>query len=251
MAWLIPLHGTSTSAYLIGSVISGYLYALVLGYLLERTRLVLLGRIFASWLAMYVIQMLNPLVEGFLFTDQFTDSTMLAGAVIFSAVLTLIYAVAAGFLFKGLEADVTLRADLGRFFSVRKGEFWVKFMLAAISWAIIYFVFGSIVGPYVLPFYTDPDSAYHLVLPDTLTLFWIQAFRGLLYLVSLLPLLASVDTDRRGFFIALAGLMYVGGGLSIFVIVDVYPLFLRAVHGLEMLADSVTFAGSIIYLLSD
>jgi hypothetical protein len=107
------------------------------------------------------------------------------------------------------------------------------------------------VGPYVLPYYTDSNSPYHLVLPDVLTRFWIQIFRGFLYLISLLPILASVEVDRRGLFVALSGLLYVGGGLSIFVIVDVYPVFLRAVHGIEMLADSVAFAGSVVYLLGD
>jgi len=48
--------------------------------------------------------------------------------------------------------------------------------------------------------------------------------------------------------IIVTAFMYLGGGLAIFVIVDTFPVFLRIIHGIEILADSLVFGGVIGYL---
>lgn len=133
IAWLVPLHGTSSASYLIGSILSGYLFALVLGYLLGWTRLTRPGRPLAFWRGIFVVQMLNPLIEGYLFTDQFMGPSMFIGAVIFSVAITFVYALTAGLLFSGAETDRTLRSELRALLSAVKGWSWLRLPLVAIS----------------------------------------------------------------------------------------------------------------------
>jgi hypothetical protein len=208
-------------------------------------------RVLVTWLAVYVIQMLNPVLEGAFFTTQFVGHPdLLFGAVVFGLLLTLPTAVAAGYLF-GPTGDIKGFGELRREYvsAMGRNEFVGRFVIASVLWMAIYFIFGSMVGPLVQPYYTDGDIGYDLVIPPVEILIMLQTLRGVIYVLGILPIVLSTKSDRPRLAGILAALLYVGGGLAIFVISDQFPVFLRLVHGVEILADSV-FAGLMIaYLL--
>jgi hypothetical protein len=120
--------------------------------------------------------------------------------------------------------------------------------LASVLWMGIYFVFGSIVGPLVLPYYTAPGSPFHLVLPSIEVVLSLQTLRGFIYVIGVMPLIVALNTDNRRLAIVLSALLYIGGALAVFIISDQFAVFLRIVHGVELLADSVV-AGVVISAL--
>jgi len=214
MGILVPLQqGQPTITYSLGASITGFLYALVLGFILTQMPLRRRWRILSVWIAIYVVQLFNPLIEGLFFTNQFEDPSLFIFGALFGAILTLVYSMIAGILFT------------------------------------IYFIFGSIVAPIVTPYYTDPTAGYGLVLPSLETVISVQVLRGFIYVGALLPITVSLKIRTKHLLLSMIGLLYIGGGLAIFVIVETFPLTLRIVHGLEMLADSILFGSVLTYLL--
>jgi hypothetical protein len=208
------------------------------------------SQIFLLWLPLFIIQFFNPILEGYLFTTAISEMDQLIGAFIFGAIISLVYAVTGAYLFPAAGAEISIRSSLNEFFGSRtKRQNILRFLIASLSWALIYFIFGSIVGPFVLPYYTDPSSGYNLILPDVVTLLLIQIFRGFVYVLSVLPLLASLRLDFRMVSFILMAFLYIGGGIAIFVIIETFPVFLRIVHGVEIFADSLVFGIVIAYLL--
>jgi len=247
VAYIVPLQqGTPTLGYMIGALITGLLYGAILLYLESRLHVSSVRRILTIALPIYAIQFLNPVLEGYFFTTRLNSPATLLGAMVFSFVLALLYSIAAFLVF---PAEASAKPDETVSLNLREYQSLLKVIITALSWPLIYFVFGSIIAPVVSPYYNDPQSPYYLVLPDLGTIMMVQALRGFIYVASLIPLLSSLRLSARSTLLTLTGLMYVGGGLAIFVIVETFPLTLRVVHGLEIFADSLTFSAVVTYLL--
>ena len=77
----------------------------------------------------------------------------------------------------------------------------------------------------------------------------VQILRGTLFFIAVLPVLACVRGDRRGFALRL--------GLAYWVLVGVFgllqgggmPVFMRIAHGWEILADSFAHAALLVLLI--
>jgi hypothetical protein len=246
---VIPLQGTATITYAIGLAIVGIFYGLLLGFTLTQLPISLKGRILACTLPLFVIQFLNPMIEGFFFTTQLTPVLMTFG-VLFGFLLSLIHALIAGLLFKPTTVESSFSEELKLYFSQRKSPEWAwRLLLVPLLWLVIYFVFGNLIAPIVMPYYADPSMPYQLIAPSLEVVIGIQVIRGFLYLGALLPLLAILKIDAKQLMLVLVGFLYIGGGLAIFVIVETFPLVLRVVHGIEILASSICLGAIIVYLL--
>jgi hypothetical protein len=248
VAYIVPLQqGTPTLWYTIGALITGLLYGAILLFLESRLNFRRVKRILIIAFPIFAIQFLNPVLEGYFFTTRLNSPATLLGAMVFGFVLALLYSTAASLIFPP-EASKPDKGSMN--LNLREFPSLLKVILAALSWPLIYFVFGSIIAPIVSPYYNDPQSPYYLVLPDISTIMMVQALRGFIYVASLIPLLLSLRLNARSTLLTLTGLMYVGGGLAIFVIVETFPLTLRVVHGLEIFADSLVFSAVVTYLLN-
>ncbi|MFW9908632.1 MAG: hypothetical protein ACFFEF_08655 [Candidatus Thorarchaeota archaeon] len=248
---LLPVQGYISPAFALGTVLTGVLYGLVLWYASLYLPVSRKVRILVIWIAVYVIQMLNPVLEGFFFSTQFEGHPeLIFGAVIFGTILTLPTALAAGFLFQpkgALKSFKEMRANYFGGFS--RNSLALRLIVSSVLWMGIYFVFGSLVGPIVLPYYTVDGVGYSLTLPSIEIVLLLQTFRGFIYVFSVLPLVMALDTGKKPLALILTALLYIGGALAVFIISDQFPLFLRMVHGIELFADSL-FAGlAISYLL--
>lgn len=250
MSLILPVQGTVTLSFAIGSIITGFLYGAILWYASLYMPLSRKVRIAVIWVAVYVIQLLNPILEGLFFSTQFEGHPELAlGGIIFGTILTLPTAIAAGLLFNP-ATEVKSYHDLTmQYFSgFTRSSFALRFIVSSILWMGIYFVFGSIVGPIVLPYYTAPGSPFHLVLPPVQVVLGLQTIRGFIYVSGVLPLILALNADKRRLAVILSALLYIGGAVAVFLISDQFAVFLRIVHGVELLADSVV-AGIVISAL--
>jgi hypothetical protein len=251
VGYFIPLQQDAlTLTYLIGTAITGLLYAVLLRHILHSMTIGARGRFFSIWIAIWIVQMFNPLLEGIFFTDQLIGFTIVFGAVIFGMILPIIYTASAVILFKPENGDSSLRQRLREHFRKRRASEWGwRIAIASLSWTIIYFVFGNLVAPWVMPYYSDPNSGFNLVIPSLAELLALQTVRGFIYVVSLIPLAISINVDFRRAFTTIASLLFIGGGLAIFLIVETFPLALRLFHSVDLLADSIFFGYVFSYLL--
>lgn len=251
IGYIIPIQqNTPTLTYLIGTAITGLLYAVLLRHILHSMTIGARGRFFSIWIAIWIVQMFNPLLEGIFFTNQLTGFTIVFGAVIFGMILPIIYTASAVILFRPENAGSSLRQRLRDHFSKRRASEWGwRIATASLSWTIIYFVFGNLVAPWVMPYYSDPSSGFNLVYPSLTELLALQTVRGFIYVVSLIPLAISINVDFQRAFTTTASLLFIGGGLAIFLIVETFPLTLRLFHSIDLLADSIFFGYTFSYFL--
>ncbi|MFX1369392.1 MAG: hypothetical protein ACFFAY_12410 [Promethearchaeota archaeon] len=248
---LIPLQGYFSPGFAIGTVITASLYGFVLYYLNTSIPLGRKARILMTWMAVYVIQMFNPVLEGIFFTTQFVGQPELAfGAVIFGLILTLPTALAAGLLFYP-KGEITSFNQLRREYITgwTSSQFAIRFIVASMMWLVIYYTIGSIIAPLVLPYYTDGSVGYNLALPAVEIVILLQTIRGFIYVLSVLPIVISVNLNKKTLAIILVALLYIAGALAVFVISEQFPVFLRIVHGIELFVDSLIAGIVIAYIL--
>jgi hypothetical protein len=248
---LIPIQGYVSLGFAIGTVITAVLYAFVLYYMNTNIPLGRKARILITWIAVYVIQMLNPVLEGIFFTTQFEGQPELVfGAVVFGLVLTLPTALVAGVLFKP-EGAISSFGQLRKEYLAKwtTSQFVIRFIIASMLWLVIYYTIGTIIAPLVLPYYTDGSVGFDLALPAVEIVIMLQTVRGFIYVISVLPIVMSVKLDRKSLAIILVALLYIAGALAVFVISEQFPVFLRIVHGIELFVDSLIAGIVISYLL--
>lgn len=248
---LIPIQGYVSLGFTIGTVITAILYGIVLYYMNTNISLGRKARILITWIAVYVIQMLNPVLEGIFFTTQFEAQPELAfGAVVFGLVLTLPTALVAGVLFSPNRTIKSFNELRREYFSRwTTSQFAVRFIIASMLWLVIYYTIGTIIAPLVLPYYTDGGVGYDLNLPSVEIVILLQTVRGFIYVLSVLPIVITVNLNRKSLAIILVSLLYIAGALAVFVISDQFPVFLRVVHGIELFVDSLIAGVVISYLI--
>ncbi len=248
---LIPIQGYVSLGFAIGTVITAILYGIVLYYMNTNISLGRKARILITWIAVYVIQMLNPVLEGIFFTTQFEAQPELAfGAVVFGLVLTLPIALVAAVLFSPKGAITSFDQLRKEYFTGwTSTQFAARFIIASMLWLVIYYTIGSIIAPLVLPYYTDGSVGYDLNLPSIEVVILLQTIRGFIYVLSVLPIVISVNLDKKSLGMVLVSLLYIAGALAVFVISDQFPVFLRIVHGIELFVDSLIAGIVISYLL--
>jgi hypothetical protein len=241
--------GELTTAYILGTLVTGFLYSLLLSSILTQVNIGRKGRVLSVWGAIYVVQFFSPLIEGYFFTDQFEDATLFVGGALFGALLAFLYALIAGLLFGSKSSSSSLPDELRSHFSQRKASSWIwRLVVSALCWPVFYFVFGAMVAPVVTPYYTE--LGLFLVLPPLEVIMSVQALRGFIYVGALLPVIACLKIGMKRLFLLITGLLYIGGGLAIFIIVETFPVMLRIAHGFgDLLSASIFFGIVTAYLV--
>jgi hypothetical protein len=247
---LIPIQGYVSVGFAIGTIATAILYGVTLYYVNTNIPLGRKARFLITWLAIYSIQMLMPVLEGVFFSTQFEGAPeLIFGALIFGWVLVMPTALAGAILFSPAKVQSFGELKRGYFERVSKVQFGGRFVIASALWMVIYFVFGTIVAPYVLPYYSEGGVGYQLVLPALQVILGLQLLRGFILVLFILPLIISTKLEWKQLAGVITALLYIGGALAVFLISDQYPLVLRMIHGMEMFADAA-FAGiAIAYLL--
>jgi hypothetical protein len=242
--------GVASVESVVSSTVSGALLALILGFITSRLSYGRLTRIGMAWFSLFIIQSLSNLVEAVFFTTAIPTATIFVAALVFGLIVTLPEAILAGMLFSPAKTDRSFRADLREYFGKRTVSSWLgRILLGSLVYFPIYYAFGSIIAPWVLSFYDNPSQAFGLTIPPIGVIIPLQFFRGFLYIVALLPIIASFKVSPRTMLLSVAGLIFIAGAFVPFIAYSELPYFLRVVHGLEILADSIVYGAALVYVM--
>jgi hypothetical protein len=234
---------------LVSSLLGGTLAGLTLGPLSCRLNLPLFGRACLWLLLVLVLSGIINMVEAVWFTTIPRDQ--LASSLAILAFGQIAVALLLALLFPPRETGPGLLARIRGTLARRSEVSWAwRFGLAALSYLPIYYMFGMIVAPFVLPYYDNPDLGLNLTVPGIGVILPLEIGRGLLYAISLFPLIAVL----RGSFWSKA--LWIG--LTISVLGSWVPMIqaahwtpvLRLAHGLEITADAFAQGFVLTWLLS-
>jgi len=130
----------------------------------------------------------------------------------------------------------------------RGGGAWAGRILAGtLSYFPVYFFFGMLVSPFVMPYYTD--SSFGLVIPPFTVIVPLEVLRGLMYVACLFPLVAALYSDRRTTAAAIIGMLFIPGALLPLLADQGLPAPIIPFHLVEILADSVVYGYILAWLL--
>jgi hypothetical protein len=221
---------------------TGALYALVLLPLARRLPYRLLTRVVVLFVPLYWIGYLSNLVEAW-FVSTFPRGQLIEGGIVL-AIPVLVFCLLIAWLFPaaGPEGPVPRIRDL---LGQRPLLSWTwRILLVGLLYAVLLQVFGNLYGPLIAKYYHDPAfvAQAHTAAPPSYVAWPEETARGVLFVLSLLPVLAVVrgrDWPRIGW--AAAYVTFIGVGLEAWQVLAMtsYPIGFRLGEGLDLTTDAV------------
>jgi hypothetical protein len=234
---------------LVSSLIAGVLMGLTLGPLGTRLILPLFERACLLLLLLLVLNGLINTIEALFFTT--IPHARLASSLAILAFGQVAVALLLTLLFRPRQTGPGLLTTLREALAQRTEASWAwRFGLVALSYLPIYYLFGMIVAPFVLPYYDNPDLGLNLTVPSIVVILPLEIARGLVYALTVFPLIAVL----RGSYWSRA--LWVG--LTIAVLGSWVPMLqavfwtpvLRLAHGLEITVDAFAQGFVLTWLLA-
>jgi len=144
----------------------------------------------------------------------------------------------------------SLSEMLRSFFSTHSSRWWIlRIFVAGALYLPVYLFFGALFSPIIVPFYTDPSYGLELVIPPFEIIVPLEIARGIVYVILLIPVIASVNLDRRKQSLLLAAILFCVGALPGLLANQMWPVLLRLAHGLEIAADSLVYGYVILKII--
>jgi hypothetical protein len=126
----------------------------------------------------------------------------------------------------------------------------LRFGIAALSYVPIYFAFGMIVAPFVLPYYNNSALGLNLAVPGFGVILPLEIGRGLLYALTLFPLIVVLPGGFWSRALCAGLTIAVLGSWAPMLQAPGWPVELRLAHGLEITADAFVQGFVLTWLLS-
>lgn len=228
--------------------LGGVLIALPLAWMSSQTRLRRTALIIMIWVMLFILES-SDVVEGYFFTTLLSNPAALGGSLLRSLLGTLVQGAMAGALFLPAAHSGTLSSELSGYLKQRGFASWVwRIAVASAAYLPVYFFFGALISPFVIPYYSDPSLG--LRIPSFTVIIPLELFRGFLYASCLLPIFASVWARRRTLVAMIASLLYIPGALVPLMLQSTLPASILPFHVVEILADSLVYATIAVYLLA-
>jgi hypothetical protein len=234
---------------LVSSLIAGTVTGLTLGPLSSRLNLPSFGRAFLWLLLLLVLNGVINMIEALFFTT--ISRAQLASSLAILAFGQIAVAVLLTVLFRPQRTGTGLITRLRDAAARRTAVSWAwRFGLASLSYLPIYYLFGMIVAPIVLPYYDNPDLGLNLTVPGIGVILPLEIFRGLLYSLTLFPLIAVLPGSywSRALCVGLT-IAVLGSWVPMIQALHLTPV-LRLAHGLEITADAFAQGIVLTWLLS-
>jgi hypothetical protein len=205
------------------------------------------ARWFALALLLFVCIGVNTVIEMTIFSTTLAHGGALALAASF-LLPALFCAFALATLASSETAEPSLVERTRSFFAAHSAGGWAwRLLLALLAFPLVYFLFGSMVGPFVIDTYKAGIA--NLVLPPVGAILKTQFVRSALFLLASLPILVLWKGSRKSLILALGLALWVMVGLFGLVQAVWLPAHLRILHSLEIGADSFAHAGALTVLL--
>lgn len=217
----------------------GYLLVSVnLSWIQGEMRLGLPGLTTVLWLNFFMVGSFSNMIEGYFFTEVFESGTMFIMGVLVVLFFSGVQASLASLLLE--RGERKLRTCLVEYFAEADAFRWFKRVaMGTLSYFPIYFFFGMLVFPFVEPYYSDPSMG--LVVPPFTVIIPVEVLRGLLYVVTLLPMAASLGSNRRNNALAFAGMLFIVGAFIPLLGDQGLPSQIIPYHLAEIFSDSVVY----------
>ena len=233
---------------LLTTLLAGLVIGLTLGPLSARLSLPTAQRAGLLFVVIFMLNSLISVIEALFFT------TVPPAEYLYSLVTSAIghagLAVFLGLLFRPASVERGLLTALRETLSRRRWTAWAwRFGLAGVLYVPIYFLFGMLIYPIVRPYYEDPALGLSLAVPGFDVILPLEVGRGLLFVLTVFPLIAVLRRPRRSLAFWLAMTIAVLGAVTPMLQASWFPLTMRVVHGLEITADSIVHALIIAWLL--
>jgi hypothetical protein len=221
---------------------TGAIYALVLMPLARRLPYRRLTRFVALFVPLYWIAYLSNLVEAG-FNTTISRGTLIGGAIFF-AIPAAVICVLVAWLFPAAPQEAPVPGiweSLGQ----RPLLSWVwRVAVVAVLYAVLLQLFGSMYGPLIAKYYHDPAfmAQVHTVPPPAYIAWPEETARGVLFVLSLLPVLAAVrGRDWPAIAYAALYVTLIGVGLEAWQVFAMtsYPMGFRLGEFLDLTTDAV------------
>jgi hypothetical protein len=227
--------------FLLGSLI----LALPLSTLSKNLEVRAIGRWGILFALTWGIGGIGMVLESFFFMDTGAVSSL--NSALFTILNfmfpSLFMAGAIAWLFSPVETERKPKNKMG----------WVewawKLLAALAAYPATYFVFGLLVQPYIMEFYTQEQ--YELTVPTWGQLIPLQLARSALFLLICLPVIRNWSGSRRKLWVSLGVSFFVLTAFMAVITAYWFPWQLRFYHGLELLADGMVYVGMLVYLFSN
>lgn len=125
------------------------------------------------------------------------------------------------------------------------GRFLRGCLLAIVAFPLVYFFFGLLISPIVVPHYETLDF---LVIPPMTALLPVLLLRSALLLLASMLVLAGWVESRKALIIGLGLGHFVVVGFAGLIQATFFPAALRWGHSVEILADSLVYAWILVRL---
>lgn len=184
---------------------------------------------------LFVINGIGNHIEATIFTTLGGQ----AGSVVMFFISSALCSLAVALLFSGPVGESGTRTfrDFATFWA--PASLAGRVLLALVVFPVIYFVFGGLISPIVVPYY---EELAFLNIPPISTLLPVLFFRSLLLFVVSLPVVVSWHGSRRSLFVGLTLGHAAAVGVGGLVQTSFFPAVLRWTHGIEIFVDSVCYA---------
>lgn len=232
---------------LVATLLSGFVYGLVMGPLSQRLPIPTGQRVGVLFLLAYGLNsVLNGLEAVFFSTyvaaDQFVTLLVIGVSHLAPAALAAV-------LFPPREVTTTLGRLLRETLAARSLPGWTwRFLLAGVLFVPIYLFFGSLIAPIVVPYYTDAAGT-GLAIPSFGVMIPLEVIRGLLFIPVVFPVVMVLRGSRLRLALWLGLILAAFVGWAPLLGGSFLPLTLRVVHGLEITADAFVHGALIAWLL--
>ncbi len=233
---------------LLTTFLAGVIIGLTLGPLSTRLLIPAAQRAGLLFVVIFMLNSLISVIEALFFT------TVPAAEYLYTLVTSAIghagLAVLLALLFRPASVEWGLLTALRGTFGQRQWTSWAwRFGLAGVLYVPTYFFFGMLIYPFVRPYYEDPNLGLSLAVPGFEVILPLEVGRGLLFVLTVFPLIAVLRRSRRSLAFWLGMTIAVLGAVTPMLQASWFPLTMRVVHGLEITADSIVHALIIAWLL--
>jgi len=232
--------------------LGGTLLALVLSPAVQHLPLAPFQRLAVLWAMLFLIGYLINALEAAFFTTLPLEQLALQGEQALGT--SFIIAWLFDRLFPAQPPTVSLGQRLRGLLGRRSWRGWLgRLVLCGLAYVLVYLVVGAVFYlAFTQPYYTDPALAEQLHLkppPGLGVILPLELLRGVLFALTLLPLIAVARLRRWRLAVWLGLILFVVGGLVSLLVNQAWPIPLRVYHGVEILFQNFTLGVVIGYLL--
>jgi hypothetical protein len=236
--------GTDANTIALWFLLGSLILALPLSFLSRKLTIQPAGK----WLILFMLTWgagaIGMVLESFFFMDTGAVSS------INSAMFTILnFVLPSLFLTGAIVWLFPSAADASPKIKMDRSGFSWKLAVALAAYPVTYFIFGLLVQPFVMEFYSQ--GQFELTVPTWGQLIPLQLVRSVLFLLICLPVIRFWNGSRRHLWISLGLSFSVLTGFMAVITAYWFPWQLRFFHGLELLADGLLYIGILVRLFSN